>query len=154
MRHGKRWIWISTAMAAGLVILVVLFVAAVPLSSDALRHRMVKTLSERLNSDVELGDLHLSVFPRLRIEGASLTIRKRNRTDVPPLISVQSFHVEADVLGLMRKHVSRVKLEELTIQIPPDDKDHRDDRDDRDESNDRDQNDHQNQPGSVHETAT
>jgi uncharacterized protein involved in outer membrane biogenesis len=145
MRHGKRWIWISTAVAAGLVILAVLFVAAVPLSSDTLRHRMVKTLSARLNSDVELGDLHLRVFPRLRIEGASLTIRKRDRSDVPPLISVQNFHVEADVIGLMRKHVSRVKLEGLTIQIPPGDKD---------DSNDHDQNDHQNQPGSVHETAT
>src|SRR5262245_38321063 len=49
MRHGKRWIWIWTGIAAGLVILAVLFVAAVPLSSDALRHRMIKTLSVRLN---------------------------------------------------------------------------------------------------------
>jgi hypothetical protein len=145
MRHRKRWIWISTAIAAGLVILAVLFVAAVPLSSDTLRHRMVKTLSARLDSDVELGDLHLRVFPRLRIEGESLTIRKRDRTDAPPLISIQNFHVEADVVGLMRKHVSRVKVEGLTIQIPPDDKN---------DDNDHDKNDHENQPGTVHETAT
>src|SRR5262245_41344702 len=111
MRHGKRWIWISTGIVAGLVILAVLFVAGVPLSSDALRHRRIKTLPVRLNRDVEVGDLHLRVFPRLRVEGASLTIRKRGRTDVPPLISIQNFHVDADVLGLMRKHVAHVKLE-------------------------------------------
>jgi AsmA-like C-terminal region len=144
MRHAKRWIWISTGIAAGFVILAVLFVAAVPLSSDSLRHRIVKTLSVRLNSDVELGDLHLRVFPRLRAEGASLTIRKRGRADVPPLITVQNFHVEADLIGLLRKRVEHVKLEGLTVQIPPGDK----------EPDDKDTDDHERDAGSVHATAT
>jgi hypothetical protein len=143
MRHGKRWIWISTGIAAGVVILAVLFVAAVPLSSDSLRHRIVKTLSDRLNSDVELGDLRLRVFPRLRAEGSALTIRKRGQPDVPPLISIQNFNVEADVIGLMRKHVAHVKLEGLTIQIPPGNNDADDDK-----------NDHEQDAGSVHATAT
>src|SRR5262245_33922218 len=118
MRHARRWIWIATGTAAGLVILTALFVAAIPLTSDSLRHRIVRTLSVRLNSDVELGDLHLRVFPRLRAEGASLTIRKRGRADVPPLITVKNFEVDADLLGLLRKRVADVKLEGLIIQIP------------------------------------
>jgi len=105
---------------------------------------MVRTLSARLNSDVELGDLQLRLFPRLRVDGASLTIRKRGAADVPPLISIQNFHVDADVLGLMRKHVSHVEVEGLTIQIPPGD----DDEDNVDKK------DHRHQPGTVHETAT
>jgi AsmA-like C-terminal region len=122
----KRLIWTFTGVIATVVILAVMFVAAVPLSSDTLRHRMVKTLSRELNSDVELGDLHLRVFPRMQAEGTGLVIRKRGRTDVPPLISVKAFTVDADLLGLLRKHVSHVQLEGLEIQIPP--KDHDDPR--------------------------
>jgi hypothetical protein len=144
MNHARRWIWISTGIAAGLVILVVLFVAAVPLSSDSLRHRIVDTLSLRLNSDVELGDLHLRVFPRLRAEGASLTIRKHGQADRPPLITVQNFQVEADLLGLLRKRVAHVKLQGLVIQIPPGDN----------EPDDKNNDDHEHDAGSVHATAT
>jgi hypothetical protein len=119
----KRLIWTFTGVIAAVVIFAVMFVAAVPLSSDTLRHRIVKTLSKELNSDVELGDLHLRVFPRMQAQGTSLVIRKRGQTDVPPLISVKAFTVDADLLGLLRKHVSHVQLEGLEIQIPPKDRD-------------------------------
>ena len=121
-RHGhrRRWIWIASSLVAAVVILVVLVAAAVPLSSDSMRHRIVGYLSDRLDSDVSLGDLHLHVFPRLHAEGAALTIRQHGREDVAPLISVKSFSVDADLLGLVRKHVAHVQLEGLDIEIPPD----------------------------------
>jgi hypothetical protein len=122
----KRWIWTFAGIIAAAATLTVMFVAAVPLSSDTLRHRIVKTLSKELNSDVELGDLHLHVFPRMQAQGTGLVIRNHGRTDVPPLISVKAFTVSADLLGLLRKHVSHVQLEGLEIQIPP--KDHDDPR--------------------------
>ena len=100
--------------------MLVLLAAAIPLSSDTLRHRIVSALSERLDSDVSLGDLHLRVFPRLRAEGEALVIRQHGRADVPPLITIKSFAVDADLIGLMRKHVSHVRLEGLDIEIPPD----------------------------------
>jgi hypothetical protein len=121
--HVKRWIWVSTSIVAGVVVLTVLFVAAVPLSSDILRRRMIATLSERLDADVELGDLTLRAFPALRVEGTNLAIRKRGRTDVPPLISVKTFHADGNLMKLMRKHVSHVQLDGLDIEIPPDDRD-------------------------------
>jgi len=121
-------LWTVVALGAALVIFTALFVAAVPLSSDTLRRRIVETLSTRLNSDVELGDLRLRVFPRLRAEGSKLIIRERGRTDVPPLISVDTFHVDADLIGLMRKRVAHVQLDGLDIEIPPGGK-HDDDRD-------------------------
>jgi len=128
VRHVKRWIWVSTSIIAAVVILAVLFVATVPLSSNTLRHRIIETLSKRLNADVELGDLSLRVFPRLRVEGANLAIRKRGRTDVPPLISIKTFHADADLAGLMRKHISHVQLDGLDIEIPPSNhEDHNDD---------------------------
>jgi hypothetical protein len=104
----------------GLVIVFgAMFTAAVPLSSDTLRHRIVGYLSEKLDSEVELGDLHLRAFPRLRVEGADLRIRRRGMGDYPPLIAIKSFHVEASILGLYRKHVDHVRLDGLDINIPP-----------------------------------
>jgi hypothetical protein len=118
--HRRRWLWIAISVVSAAVIFLVLLVAAVPLSSDSMRHRIVGYLSDRLDSDISLGDLHLRVFPRLHAEGAALVIRQHGREDVPPLITVKRFAVDADLLGLIRKHVSHVQLEGLDIQIPPD----------------------------------
>ena len=96
-----------------------MFLATVPLSSDTLRHRIVVYLSNKLDSDVEIGDLHLKAFPRLRVEGADLRIQRRGFTGYPPLIAIKSFHVDASILGLYRKHVDHVRLDGLDISIPP-----------------------------------
>ena len=94
--------------------------SAVPLRSEALRRRIVQTLSHRLDSDVTLEDLSLRVFPRFHAHASGLKIRQRGRTDVPPLISVDAFEVHGDAIGLWRKHVSSVRLSGLVISIPPD----------------------------------
>jgi hypothetical protein len=116
----RWWFWTLLGAIGLIVVVVILTLAVVPLSSDTLRHRMIATLSERLNSHVELGDLHLRVFPALHAEGSNLIIRWHGRTDVPPLISIAAFTVDANLAGLMRKRVAHVQLTGLDIQIPPD----------------------------------
>jgi hypothetical protein len=69
---------------------------------------------------VELGDLQLRVVPGLRAEGKDLMIRRHGRTDVPPLIAIKGFSVDANLMGLWRKHVAHVQLEGLDISVPPD----------------------------------
>src|SRR5438105_791078 len=97
-----------------------IFVANVPLSSDVLRHRIIETLSDKLDSDVELGDLQLRVYPALRAEGTNLRIRRRGAAaDLPPLISVKSFHVDGNLLRIWRKHVDHVHVVGLDITVPP-----------------------------------
>ena len=115
----RPWFWALLSLVGLVILLAVMFTAAVPLSSDTLRHRIVKTLSDKLDSDVALGELNLRVFPRLRVEGADLHIRRRGMGDYPPLISIASFHVEANLIGLWRKHVDHVRLDGLDINIPP-----------------------------------
>ena len=61
-------------------------------------------------------------FPRLHAEGAGLTIRRKGQGQYPPLISVKSFTVDGDLMGLFRKHVARMELVGLDIQIPPNDR--------------------------------
>jgi hypothetical protein len=117
----RRLFWASTitiSVLAGLFV-AVLVSSDVPLRSDTLRRQMVASLSARLNSDVSLGDLSLRVYPRLHAEGADLVIRQRGRTDAPPLISVGKFAVDADLIGLVRRHVAHVALTGLDINIVP-----------------------------------
>ncbi len=111
--------WAVTSLIGLVIVFGLMLMAAVPLSSDTLRHRIVSYLSDKLDSDVELGDLHLRAFPRLRVEGADLRIRKRGLSDYPPLISIKSFHVDASIMGLYRKHVDHVRLDGLDINIAP-----------------------------------
>jgi hypothetical protein len=117
-RKRRRFLALS-ALAAALVVALSLVTSAVPFSSEILRDRIVSTLSERLNSDVTLGDLELQLFPRIYATGTDLAIRQRDRGNVPPLITVKRFEVQADLTGLLRKRVAHVRLEGLDIQIPP-----------------------------------
>jgi hypothetical protein len=123
---ARRRLWIGALAGLGAVLVIaaaVITVAVMPLSSDALRQRMVRSLSERLDAEVAIGDLHWRVVPRPHADGSALTIRHRADTANPPLISIARFSVEGSVLGLWRKHVSKVTLEGLDIQVPPDDQD-------------------------------
>jgi hypothetical protein len=115
----RPWFWALMSLIGLVIVFAAMFTAAVPLSSDTLRHRIVRYLADKLDSEVELGDLHLRAFPRLRVEGADLRIRRRGMGNYPPLISIKSFHVEASIVGLYRKHVDHVRLDGLDINIAP-----------------------------------
>jgi len=112
--------WVSLGLLALAMVAVGVFVANVPLSSDILRQRIIASLSDRLDSDVELGDLQLRVYPGLRAEGTNLRIRRRGASpDLPPLIAIKTFHVDGSLFGIWRKHVDHVQLTGLDINIPP-----------------------------------
>jgi hypothetical protein len=114
------WFWALLGLVGIVVALAAIFISVVPMSANVLRHRIVTTLSAKLDSDVELGALTLRVFPGLRAEGADLTIRRRGTpAGRPPLISIKSFHVDANLMGLWRKHVDHVQLDGLDINILP-----------------------------------
>lgn len=113
--------------AASAVVLIVLVVSAIPFSSDILRRRMIATLSEHLESQVELDGLTLRVLPQFHAEGIGLRIRHRGRTDVPPLIKIDRISVDASIGSLIRKHVLATDLAGLEINIPPGDDSGRDD---------------------------
>ncbi|MQA28231.1 MAG: hypothetical protein GEU82_00120 [Luteitalea sp.] len=126
----RRWVIIATAVVVLVAAVVVAVATRVPFTSERLRAKVVSTLEDRLDSDVELDDLTLRIFPRLHAEGTGLIVRHRGRTDVPPLVSVEKFAVDADLIGIWRRHVAHLKLEGLNIQIPPGD----DDDDESDQS--------------------
>jgi hypothetical protein len=115
----RPWFWALIGLISLVVVFAAMLTSVVPLSSDTLRRRIVAYLAEKLDSDVELGDLHFRAFPQLRVEGADLRIRRRGIDGYPPLIAIKYFHVDASVLGLYRKHIDHVRLDGLDINIPP-----------------------------------
>jgi len=92
----------------------------VPFSSENARERFVAALADRLDAEVELQELRVHILPSLRAEGRGLTIRHRGRDDVPPLIRVARFSAESTVTSLLHRHISRVTIDGLDIEIPPD----------------------------------
>src|SRR5262249_28663805 len=91
--------------------------------SPILKAKAIEMLSQHLDSDVEIQDLHASIF-QLRIDGSGIAIRHHGRTDVPPLIVVKKFYADANVWDILaqRWNVHKVRIEGLEINIPPKEK--------------------------------
>jgi AsmA-like C-terminal region len=116
--RAVRWI----AIAVGAALVTIAIVAGIGSRTSSLRSLVVSTLSERLDSEVELSGFSVDTFPTVTVQGDGLVIRHRGRRDVPPLVSVKSFTVTGGVLDLIRRprRFRVVTLDGLEINIPPD----------------------------------
>jgi hypothetical protein len=122
----RRWA-IAAAVTGALIVIAAISIAGrIPFSSDALRNRVAAAIAERLDAEVQLRGLTLRIFPRMHATGEGLTVRFQNRHDVPPLVSIERFTIDADLIGLWRRRIARVALNGLAINIPPDKDDDRD----------------------------
>jgi AsmA-like C-terminal region len=86
-----------------------------------LRDRVVAALNGRFQSQVAVERLQVGIFPRPEVSGSGLVLRHNGRTDVPPLITLESFTGSAGLLGLFATPLSlrSIELEGLTIHVPP-----------------------------------
>jgi hypothetical protein len=86
-----------------------------------LRDRVVAALNGRFQSQVSVDALQVGIFPRPEVSGSGLSLRHNGRTDVPPLITLESFAGSAGLLGLFESPLSlrSIELEKLTIHVPP-----------------------------------
>jgi len=113
----------SGFIVAGVILLAAGAILAVSRSyvSPLMRQWVVKALKERYESDIEMGDFKLSLFPQVRITGSDLLFRHKGRTDVPPLVFVKRFSADIGLSGLLRvpKHAHTLRLEGLQIHVPP-----------------------------------
>ena len=114
--------WRAAALVVAVVTggLLIALASVVPFSSETARRKVIEALSARLDAEVELAELRFRVLPQFHAEGIGLAIRHRGRRDVPPLISIKRFSAEGNVFGLLRRHITRVTVDELDIEIPPD----------------------------------
>jgi hypothetical protein len=118
----RRHPWRVTAVVVAFVAtgLAIALAFIVPFSSESARQRVIDGLASRLDAEVELASLTLRVLPQFRAEGTGLVIRHKGRRDVPPMISIARFAAEGSVLGVFGRHIARVEVSGLDIEIPPD----------------------------------
>ena len=104
-----------------IALLIAILTAWAVRSAPQLRERVVAALNERFESKLTLDSLDPSIFPKPRAAGTGLTLRHNGRTDVPPLITIDSFETSAALLDLMRTpvHLEKVAINGLTVRIPP-----------------------------------
>lgn len=115
----------STRARAIIGILIAIVIAAgagIVISARQLEPRLrdwvVSTLSESLDSEVELGSVNLSFMP-LRLHAENLFVRHHGRTDVPPLLVVKSFSVDLKPSDLWSSTVEHVTVDGLEVNFPP-----------------------------------
>jgi hypothetical protein len=115
---SRRNLTAIAIVAVTLVLLVVSFPIAV---EPRIKQRLVNALGERFESDVQLETLTISLLPRLRLSGRGLVLRHKHRADVPPLVMIESFSGEADLVGLLSDpvRVGNIRIEGLEINVPP-----------------------------------
>lgn len=100
---------------AGLAILVI---RAEPYLHD----RLIDEMNQRFHGQTELGALHVTVFPELRVVGENLVLKNGADPTAPPMtISVQHFDLRANPTGLLSRplRVSTVHVTGLSIVLPP-----------------------------------
>jgi len=85
------------------------------------RDYVMAALRERYNSGVELGDLQISLFPSVHAVGQNLVLRFGGRNDLPPMVRVRQFTLDADFVSFFRnpKRIALLRLDGLEIHMPP-----------------------------------
>jgi hypothetical protein len=114
-------------MVGATAVLVAMFwaaLASIGPSSEILRRKLITSLADRFDSEVEIAEVRVKLFPRFHADVMGLQLHHKRRHDVPPLISVQRLSIYARFGLLLRKHIDEVHLEGLVIQIPPKDDEH------------------------------
>ena len=87
----------------------------------SLRTRLITTLETHFKTEVELGTLDVSFFPRVKAHGTGLVIKNPDPGISTPLIAIDSFDAEANLLDLASRtlRAKRVALKGLRLNIPP-----------------------------------
>lgn len=121
-RRSSRFIRIGLIIVAVVTLLLILTAVLIfPSFERTLKNQMIHALRARFQSDVELKNLNLSLFPTLRASGKGLKLWYHGRKDIPPMISIESFSLTSEIPNLFSdvKKISHVQLNGLVIQIPP-----------------------------------
>jgi hypothetical protein len=102
------------AVAAGLALVLLSF-----MHPDALRERMETFLTERLESDVKIGDFGAHPLPRLSADGSNLVLTRRGQGE--PFIEIKAFEIHAGPLVLFRepRRIDAVRLNGVVVRVTP-----------------------------------
>ena len=114
--------WSLVVCAVSIPLLGIALMLLLPSFERLAKNAVSKSLSERYQSDVEIGAFHAGLFPAPHATLESLKLRFHRRTDVPPIAEISRITAEASLFGVLLErpvHIRKVILEGLTISVPP-----------------------------------
>jgi hypothetical protein len=114
-RRIVKWI----ALSGAVVFVVLATITAWLLRPEALKARVERTLSERLNLQVTIERIDVGFLPRLNVSGTGLVFRIPNRAELPPFIEIGRFWMDIGPLSALRRHIDTVHLDQMKIAVPP-----------------------------------
>lgn len=117
----RKSIWITIALILAAIVGAIAGIVVYRWQQPKVRERIETILSERLGSRVELRDLSVKLGPVVRVSGGGLVLHHREHTNVPPMIRIERFDIDASVFTVLRRpyRVEAVHIEGLHIFIPP-----------------------------------
>jgi hypothetical protein len=118
----RRWLHLTLYAAAGIFLALTAIAALLVIRFQPIaREYFISALRNRYQSDVEMGNLQISLYPRVRATGDDLVFRFNGRHDLPPMVRIRRFTLEAGFVNFFRKpkRINRVVLEGLQIHLPP-----------------------------------
>jgi hypothetical protein len=133
-RRIPRWvIWTSVSLALLIAILGITAWMVARHFQPFVREQAVRYLEDKFGTGVELGTFHVTVTVGspwkletavLRASGERLVLPFPAQADLPPLIKVGKFRMEADLSAIWKtpRRVREVKIDQVEINIPPKEK--------------------------------
>jgi hypothetical protein len=113
--------WFTGMAALALLVAAVAVLLIRPRLPIWARAYLIRTLERRYGAKVELHNLQFSLYPRVRATGSGLIVRRAGQEQLPPFMTIRSFSAESGLheLFLVPWHVQSVRLEGLSIIVPP-----------------------------------
>jgi hypothetical protein len=116
---AKLWILSLVALVVLAAICTALMLTSRSWLSPVAKREILGALKRQYRSDIDIRSLDLSFFPHPHATGVGFVFRAKDRTGVPPLITVRRFEADASWLGLLLSphRIRNVRLEGLEIHI-------------------------------------
>ncbi len=120
--HRRNVVVVILAFVVGLLIAGLIAAQyAINHAEPMLRARVIRNLSQRFDSQVQLGEFNVSVLHGLNVEGKNLSLRSNLDPGLPPQIQVGQFSFHAPLLDVFQSpmHIRLVQVHGLQIMVPP-----------------------------------
>lgn len=113
---SRAWKWILGAViAAGLAAGGLILLLLSPWAAGRVEREAIAMLEARFDASVALGDLSLSLFPRVAVSGLRLTLTRSG--DAEPFLAAGEFEISGSPLSLLRRSVANIELTKVEVRI-------------------------------------
>jgi AsmA-like C-terminal region len=104
-------------IAAGIAVVIV--IAGLIVVAGSVKARVEQKIKSDYGDELQISQLHVSLFPTVTASGENVAYRPGGRTDIAPLITIRKFTAETNWFVALGEHVRKVTLDGLVITIPP-----------------------------------